>query len=511
VAAVAVLLVLALAARLHALPDNGLFHDDAWVALGVLKGGPSDLLTVSTNHPGFSALLMGWGALTGSPESLAYPALLAGTVAPAALYLLLRWCGCALPVAALLGAVLVVADAHVVLSGRVKAFTAEVVLVTAVAAVLPLLARRRWRPAGAVAWVVAAAAVGSVSAFSLIVTLVAGVVLVLHPSGDRRLRLAAVAIQGAVQAGYLAVVQGRFNSERVELEWDIFWDGYIDLSADVWRSAGEVIEHLERVVGTYLDGPSWVATAGLVLAVVGLVGGALRWRGRLAARFLGLLVAVAFVGAVAGKVPFGARDIGFSPLVFGDYPIIDYGSRTSLLLVPAVAVGLGATLTGLRSLVGRTRPVFDAACLAAAAAVLVVGWGQVQDYPFPGAAAAARFVDDERRAGSVVLLAPGSYYVYGAESSGPVRIRPDRNIAVGYEPAFDDPGIVQVRGTGQALARNLARQTEGAERVVIHEAIRGIGSARSVRELLPLLGFAEVATERFERQFVSVWERSLNT
>jgi len=513
VGVVAALSALALAARLHTLPDGGLFHDDAWVALGVLKGGPGDLLDVGTNHPGFSALLMGWGALTGrSTGTLAYPALVAGTVAPAALYLLLRKCGCALAVAALLAAVLVVTDAHVVLSGRVKAFTAEVLLVTAVAAVLPLLARRRWRPAGALAWVVVAVAVGSFSAFSLVVTLVAGVVLVLHPSGDRRLRLAAVAVQAAIQAGYLAVVQGRFDSEQVELEWDTYWDGYIDLSANVGRSAGEVVEHLERVVGTFLDGPSWVATAGVALALVGLAGGALWWRGRLAARFLGLLMIVAFAGAVAGKVPFGARDIGLPPLVFGDYRITDFGSRTSLLLIPAVAVGLGAALSGLRSLAGRARPAFDVACLAAAVAVLVVGWGEVQRYPFPGSAAAARFVDEEVRSGGVVVLTPGSFYVHGAESSQPVEIRPARDTAVGYEPAFDDPGIVLVNGGPLVVARDINQATEGAERVLVHEAIRGIGGgfAAAVGELLTQNGFAQVATKRFERQYVSVWERTSN-
>jgi hypothetical protein len=211
---------------------------------------------------------------------------------------------------------------------------------------------------------------------------------------------------------------------------------------------------------------------------------------------------------VAGKVPFGARNLTLPPEVFGDYRLVDYGSRTSLLLVPAVAVGLGAALTGLRSLAARARPWFDAACLAVAAAVLVVGWGEVQRYPFPGSAPAAGFVDDELRAGSVVLLVPGSLYVYGAETNQPVGIRPARDNPVGFEPTFDDPRIVPITGGPLIAARDIGRATAGADRVIVHEAIRGVGVGLvvSVRGLLTQGGFAEVSTEQFEHEYVSVWE-----
>ena len=51
------LFVLALVARHGSLPHDGLIFDDAWVAIGAMKGSLGELLTVGLHHPGFTALL----------------------------------------------------------------------------------------------------------------------------------------------------------------------------------------------------------------------------------------------------------------------------------------------------------------------------------------------------------------------------------------------------------------------------------------------------------------------
>src|SRR4051794_21470493 len=102
------LAVVAFLMRRHGVPTDGLWLDDSITGAG-LTASPSDLLTVSADHLGFTVALMGWRDLTGgSDAALTYLALAAGTLGPALLYLGLRWCGYERSVSALLAAVLVV-------------------------------------------------------------------------------------------------------------------------------------------------------------------------------------------------------------------------------------------------------------------------------------------------------------------------------------------------------------------------------------------------------------------
>lgn len=143
---VVVLLVTAFVARRGGLPRDGLWHDDAWVAAGAVRGSFSQLFTVGSGHPGYTGALMGWSWLTGgSSQGLAYLTLIAGTLGPAALYLLLRRLGYARSVSALLGGTLVVGTVHVLYSGRVKTYVFDMLIVICLAAVVPLLVRVRWR------------------------------------------------------------------------------------------------------------------------------------------------------------------------------------------------------------------------------------------------------------------------------------------------------------------------------------------------------------------------------
>ena len=79
--------------RRGVLPTDGLWFDDSWVAAGAVLGRPSELLTVGTAHPSFTALLMFIDRVGGGTRQMAVPALVASTLAPAALYLVARWTG----------------------------------------------------------------------------------------------------------------------------------------------------------------------------------------------------------------------------------------------------------------------------------------------------------------------------------------------------------------------------------------------------------------------------------
>lgn len=196
VMALALLAGVAYVARRGSLPDDGLWFDDSWVAAGAMLGHPSELLTVGSGHPGFTAILMGVDRLGGGDLThLGVPSLVFGVLAPAALYLGLRSFGYARAISAIVGAVLVIAPIHILYSGRVKGYTLDTLTVLLIAVVIPCLARRTWSWLVGTAWVIAAIGLGTFSAYTLLATVGAGVVLVLHPSRDRTVRMLAVAAQ----------------------------------------------------------------------------------------------------------------------------------------------------------------------------------------------------------------------------------------------------------------------------------------------------------------------------
>ncbi len=69
----------------------------------------------------------------------------AGVLGPALLYLALRYCGYERSIGVLLGAALAVAATDVVYSGRVKTYTIDILIVLALALIIPRLTRIRWR------------------------------------------------------------------------------------------------------------------------------------------------------------------------------------------------------------------------------------------------------------------------------------------------------------------------------------------------------------------------------
>ena len=126
---VGVLIVIAFLVRRHGLPTQGLWLDDAEEG-AARKASPSQLIMVGRDHPGYVAALMGWSRLTGgSDASLAYPALIAGVLGPALLYVMLRVLGYAWWIGLLLGAALVASQTDIIYSGRLKPDTTDVLVV----------------------------------------------------------------------------------------------------------------------------------------------------------------------------------------------------------------------------------------------------------------------------------------------------------------------------------------------------------------------------------------------
>jgi hypothetical protein len=504
----ALLSVTAFLNRRGGLPHDGLWFDDSWVATGALKGSFSQLLTVGSAHPGFTGLLMAWSQVTGSSSlGLAYPALVAGTLGPPSLYLVLRRFGYARSISVLLGASLVVGDVDIVYSGRVKPYVLDILIVIGLMAIVPSLARVRWRWPTAVGWVAAAILIASFSGFAFVAIAGAGAIFVLHPSSDRPLRVCAVAVQAVCQLIILAVLQERSNLQEVEAVLERVFDAHIDFDPNPLAFGSELLEHLRRVaVVAFPGGPSWWFSVCAILAVIGLTAAALSRRRSvaLAGRYLALLLFVAFVGGVIHRFAFGPTG----------GPPFSRGERYSLWLAPVMAFGAAVFLQHVRGLAGRRPPMrigFDIVVAVVAAVVLVSGLGDALPYPFSGSRSATEFVDSELTEHDAVIITLTSVYTFAVESRSRVTLRATPEKVIGFIPVFADARLHTVGPFGEVEGRSeqIRALVDNADRVFVHNAIPFIGGKQSkaTQAALVSLGFERKRTVRFNAAQVDIWRR----
>ena len=179
---------------------------------------------------------------------------------------------------------------------------------------------------------IGALALTTFSAFALIATAVAGVVLVVQANDDRRTRVIAIAAQLFLQLVYFYVISQTYNDRRL----DAFWlsnGGYIDVRANPFAVAADSFAHLRGVVKTFpvgWGGGGWLRALVAIAAIARPRprGGAPAGDG---GRFLLLLLAVAAVASGLHLLPFGTS---------GDA----YLGRLNLWLIPAIALGLAEML-----------------------------------------------------------------------------------------------------------------------------------------------------------------------
>ena len=504
---VVVLIVLSYVARRDGLPHNGLWHDDAWPATGALRASLSQLLIAGSGHPGFTGLLMVWDRVSGGGSTaLAYPALVAGTVGPAALYLLLRSLGYATSISALIAAALVVADIPVLYSTRVKTYVLDVLIVIALAALVSRLADRRWRPRIALTWVVIAVALGFFSGFGLLATAVAGVVIVLHPVGDRLVRVTAVGTQAVIQVLLLRQIQATSDLRTIEEHQETLFDGHVDFDANPLRFGEEVLKHVRRIGTVFPGGPEWWLAPIVIVAVAGLVIAATsRTPASRAAQFLGLAFLAAFAGGILDQFPFGP----------GGGWALSRGERSSIWLVPVVAVGLAATLHFVRSHAERKRPLrigFDIAVLASAVLILVGAFDHAPSYPFPGSRSSTRFIESSMGRGDVALITQTSIYPHGVESRFKVTLVAQPQRIVGFRPNWPDRPVYPLGSLGElrGTPEEVRRIVEGKDRVFVSAAIPILGARQieSLEHTLRATGFEEERTLQFDAAQVKIWRAS---
>jgi len=508
VAVVIAMLLIGYAVRRSALPTtSSLWFDDAWVAAGAIHFTPSQLIVAGSAHPGFTITLRLFrDVFSGDVARLAFVPFLAGCVAAPCLYLWLRSLRFARSICLLLAVPLVIGKIPVLYSGRVKPYTLDVVLVIAIFVALPRLAAKTWRWPTAAAWVGGAVIAGSFSGNVLLTTALAAVVLVLHPVGDRVVRVGAVAVQGALQLLLYTSYARASDLDGIERFMDTY-DGHVDLHANPLDFLDEVLTHMARIAEVHPGGSGVALRLVALAALSGLVIGAIRPRRHaeaLSSRLaLGLLL-FAFVASLFERFPFGPSS--FSLFFAGVSP----GSRHSLWLAPIFALGLAVALSRIaQRLTGAARPVFHGAAIAASVAVLVLGYGRPFPYPSDAAPQATRVVDEWAASADAVIVADTRVYAYALYTSEPVVLVPTPTHQVGFTPTIDDE---RFHGLGAWSERpllpiSIRAIVEDATDVVVYGTVIGPGADKFVAPVMRAEGFTAVDTRTFGNELVTRWRR----
>jgi hypothetical protein len=354
---------------------------------------------------------------------------------------------------------------------------------------LPRLVRRRWDWQTMTLWVGIAVVVGTFSAFTLVAVAAAAVILALHPNGDRLRRWGALGVQALIHAGYLALVQSSFDSAQVAADWERVYDGYIEVTADPGSMVRQLGAHLARVGDAVASGGKAVTLGIVLVALVGL--GWEAWRGAraLVARFLLLLLAIAFVGSLLRQMPFG-------PAVGN--PVFP-GTRATLWLLPSLALGLAFALELAHRVLSRTLPSavlpLSIGFLFIAGVVLARNVDDAPRYLDTGARSAQRWVEERRNDQDLVVALPTATWSYAAEPGVDVRIRSAPDTLTGFSPQLSDPRVWEYVGpsAGEVSVEQLARRLGGARQVFVLHGFVGYGD-RVVTQLeaqLTSLGYQD--------------------
>jgi hypothetical protein len=439
--------------------------------------------------------------VTDRPEHSAVPMLVVGVVSAPLLYLLLRLDQVARPGALVSASLLSVSYAHVIFASRVKPYVVDMLVITVLAFVVQRLSRRAWDLRIAAAWVAAAVLLGAFSVHLLLAVAVAGIVLVLHPRGDLVVRAGAVGAQGLAQLGYFLLLQRSFPSEELVGFWEEF-DGFVQLDADPADLVAEVVRHTARVGAAVVGDADALSFLVFVVAMAGLAAAAWRGRRTVLARYLLALVGVAFVGSLAGEIPFGPREPNrlvthrlsiwlLGPLLIGlalaVEPLVDRARRRWSAAGPAalgVAAGLSALVVTL--LIRDPEPQ------------VVVGTRTAQE-------AVARHLRDGDR---LIVMSTGMYF-YGSEPDVDVDLDFRTFALTGFAVVPVDPPAWMPEAA--PAPGEMEAYVGEADRVVLHDAgyYPLLADTRAAFvDGLEALGFTITDTVEIEHVRVDLWERS---
>lgn len=423
------------------LGPSSLWLDDAWTALVVRADSWPEAAGLAVTAPGFALLLRGWLAAVGFSETAAQlPAFAFAVLGPPAVYIAAVRARLH-PVAGVLGGVLLaVAPAHLTVATRVKQYTLDALLATALIALAwrvlaaPADGRRwSWLLAGSTVATALSAAVAPVVAAAFL----AGLAAAWRDRTGLRPGLYATGAYAVVgTAWYLAFLRPSVSPALRD-----YWVGsYIDLSAGPVSASRDLVRGLGGVLAALSALPA--VPVGLALLAALVVVGARR---PALALLLAGPVAVAGVLAALRLAPLG-------------------GGRTDVYLLPglvllaAVAVDRACTAD----------PRMGAGLAAGAVTASLLAWPGPAPYPHHDVRPLVAELEAELGAGDAVLVYSATRWAYALYTGFGVAFPDDPTQPTGFDVVVRDPRVHVLepqRDHPERYAPDVAAGIEGADRV----------------------------------------------
>lgn len=438
---VALLAAGAAALRAGPLGPSSLWLDDAWTALVVRADSLGDAWDLTVTAPGFGLLLRAWLGVVGFSETAAQvPALVFGVLGPPMLFVVGVRAGLRRGAAGLAGFLLLTAPAHLTFSARVKQYTLDALLVTALLALAWRVLeepgdRRRW-----------AVLVGGALAATVLTAAVAPVVAAACAAGLVEARRRRAPLRPAlVLTGAYAVLGGAWYAlvlrPSVSPALRDYWTGdYVDVAAGPAAAARDVVAGLGGVLEAFSALPA--VPVGLVLLA------AAAWllvcRPAEAALLAGPL-AVAVVLAALRLAPLG-------------------GGRTDIYLLPALGLLAAAGVDA----VSRAHRRVGVGLVAVAAAATALARPTPSPYPPHDVRPLIAALESQMAEDDVVLVYSASRWAYGLYTGFGVSFPEDPRQGTGFDVAVEDPRVRILdphRDDPARYAEEVAAHTTGAERV----------------------------------------------
>ena len=133
------------------------------------------------------------------------------------------------------------------------------------------------------------------------------------------------------------------------------------------------------------------------------------------------------------------------------------GERSTLWLIPVLAIGLAACLQLVRRAAGWSRWMrigFDVCVFVTAALVLHSAIHErALPYAFSGSKEATRYIEQHAGPEDVIILPGPSTMTYAVETSSHVTLRPTPTAGIGFAPRFADRRVAPITSSTPAGKR----------------------------------------------------------
>jgi hypothetical protein len=447
------LFVCAFVLRISALPTDGYFHDDAWVAASVLHSTWAQVPWTSNTHLLFSTVLKLWSYVPGiDVNRLVWVPFFFGCLGPVMVYVTLRYVKVSLPVSLIVAGSSVFSYAHQMYSGRLKQYTLDVVLLCVTIMLVHRFYNIRWRYTTAAMWLLIAMMIAATTMHMFVAIAVAGGFMLLNIKADFKLRLATICTQATCQLFYLLFNRKTYNSSFLAEGWG-GTGAYINLENNALEIVQDIFLRCREAL--QLVGPDNISI-GYFLLLVAISSMLYSWcRKDYSVRYVSLLLAFLVAANIFQQIPFGGEG-KLLRLNIWTIPI------WALAVARLIDLVMHKIIDILYKNVESDVPLWHEKIAVVLVGIIltfttIVNYKEIQKrirYPASGMDSASRYLSNLSE-NETVLILPGALYQTAAHGKFDVALENAPRSVVGYVPRLigDEAKAVVVGWSGREPVR----------------------------------------------------------